>query len=110
MFLVDTGYTKPLLVIGGIAFPNDLEEPLRFLCTGVSVHPPNRLFFNARLHAIRFKLRGCFYLDFFKEILFLSRLESSKTARIWGECIPRWEHFNIPIVQSCQSIGCFDHL
>ena len=48
MFLVDTGYTKPLLVIGGIAFPNDLKEPLRFLCTGVSVHPPNRLFFNAR--------------------------------------------------------------
>ena len=41
-----------------------------------------------------------------KEILLMSRLPSSKTAKIWAERIAQCERSNAPVAQFCQSIGC----
>ena len=36
----------------------------------------------------------------------MSRLPSSKTAKIWAERIAQCERSNAPVAQFCQSIGC----
>ena len=36
----------------------------------------------------------------------MSRLPSSKTAKIWAERIAQCERSNVPTAQFCQSIGC----
>ena len=37
----------------------------------------------------------------------MSRLPSSKTAKIWAERIAQCERSNAPVAQFCQSIGCW---
>ena len=36
----------------------------------------------------------------------MSRLPSSKTAKLWAERIAKCERSNAPVAQFCQSIGC----
>ena len=36
----------------------------------------------------------------------MSRLPSSKTAKVWAERIAQCERSNVPVAQFCQSIGC----
>jgi hypothetical protein len=64
-------------------------------------------FFSTRgLYTGRFKVRREFYPNSLKEILLMSRLPSSKTARIWAERIAQSEQSNVPIAPFCQLIKC----
>ena len=77
-----------------------------FRSSALSLHQPDRLFLSAGPVCGRFKVRPCFYPKPLKEILLMSRLPSSRTAKISAERIAQCEQSNVPIAQLCESIHC----